>query len=84
MTLIVYVFSKLKTVKDLVKPMYKKRRFRTPFDSPHVKGSQSLVKSALQHFHHFFFITVRETDFKNVSLSDILNARTFSQRIDYQ
>ena len=37
-------FSILQTVKDLLRPRSKKRRFRTPFDSQHVKGFQTLVK----------------------------------------
>ena len=40
------VFTKLQTVKDLVRPLSKKRRFRTPFESQHVKGPQTIVKSA--------------------------------------
>ena len=27
-------------------------RFRTPFDSQHTKGSQTMLKSAQQHFQH--------------------------------
>ena len=41
-----YLFQKLQTVKDLVRPLSKKLRSRTPLDTQHVKGSQSLVKSA--------------------------------------
>ena len=37
---------KLQAVKELVRPLSEKHRFRTPFDSQHVKGSQTLVKSA--------------------------------------
>ena len=48
------VFSKLRTVKDLVKPLSKKRRFRPSFDSQHVKGSQTLVKFAWEHFYQLF------------------------------
>ena len=33
-------------LEDLVKPLSKKRRFRTSFDSEHVKGSKTIVKSA--------------------------------------
>ena len=40
------VFPKLETVKDLVRPLSKKYRFRTFLDSQHVKGSQTLVNSA--------------------------------------
>ena len=41
-----YVFPNFRTAKDVVMQMSKKLRFRTPFDSQHVKGSQTLVKSA--------------------------------------
>ena len=44
----------LQTVKNLVGPLSKKRRFRTSFDSEKVKGSQTLVKSGLDHFYHTF------------------------------
>ena len=37
---------KLQAVKDLVRPLSEKHRFRTPFDSQHVKGFQTLVRSA--------------------------------------
>ena len=47
-------FPKLQTVKDLVGPLSKKCRFRTFFDIQHVKGFQTLVKFAWQHFHHIF------------------------------
>ena len=40
------VFPKLLTVIDLVRPLSRICRFRTSFDSQHVKGSQTLVKSA--------------------------------------
>ena len=52
MTLIAYVFWKLQTVKYVVKKMSKKPSFRTPFDSEHARGSQTLLKSARQHFYH--------------------------------
>ena len=48
------VFPKLQIVKDLFWPLSEKRRFRTFFDSQHVKGSQTLVKSAWEHFYHIF------------------------------
>ena len=47
-------FRKLRPVKDLVRPLFKKHRFRNSFDNQHVKESQSLVKSASEHFHHIF------------------------------
>ena len=52
MIFIAIAFPKLQTVKDLVRPLSKKCRFRTPFESQHVKGPQTFVKSAREHFHH--------------------------------
>ena len=49
---IALVFPKLRTVKDLVRPLSKKRRFRAPFESQHVKGPQTFVKSAGEHLDH--------------------------------
>ena len=40
------LFRKLQTVKDLVRPLSNKHRFRAPFASQHVKGSQTFVESA--------------------------------------
>ena len=39
-------FRKLQNVKNLVRPLSKKHSSRTAFDSQHVKGSQTLVKSS--------------------------------------
>ena len=50
MILIATLFGKLDTVKELVRPLFKKHRFRNPFDSQHIKGSQTLVKSGSEHF----------------------------------
>ena len=46
MIVIVTLLLKLQAVKDLVRPLSEKHRFRTPFDSQHVKGFQTLVRSA--------------------------------------
>ena len=54
MTFIANVFPKLWNVKDMVRQMFGQSRFRTPFDSEHVKASQTLMKSAWQHFYHTF------------------------------
>ena len=48
------VFPKLQTVKYLVGPLSKKRRFRISCDSQHVKGSQTLMKSEWKDFYHIF------------------------------
>ena len=54
MILIGNVFSKLETVKILLIPLSKKRRFRTRFDSQHVKASHILARSQSEHFCHPF------------------------------
>ena len=46
------VFPKLQTPKDMVKQMSKKPRFRTPFNSQHIKASQTLLKSLWLRFYH--------------------------------
>ena len=46
MIVIATLLWKLQNVKDLVRPLSKKHPFRTPVDIQHVKGSQTLVKSA--------------------------------------
>ena len=46
MIIIATLSLKLQTVKDLVRPVPKKHRFKTSFDIQHIKGSQTLLKSA--------------------------------------
>ena len=48
------LFLKLQNMKNLVGRISKKHRCRTPFDSQRLKGSQTLAKSAVEHFHHIF------------------------------
>ena len=54
MMVIANVFPKLQTVKNLVRPLSKRRRFRTRFDSQHLKVSQTHRESPCQRFDHFF------------------------------
>ena len=49
------VFMNIQTLKYLVAPLSKKRRFRTSFDSQHLKGSQTLVKCPWENFYHMFW-----------------------------
>ena len=46
MIVIATLFRKLQTVKDFFRPLSKKHRLRTPFDSQYVKGSQTLANGA--------------------------------------
>ena len=54
MIVIANVLTILQTVKESVRPLSKKGRFRTSFDSQHFKTSEKLVKSAWEHFYHVF------------------------------
>ena len=46
MIVIANLFPELQTVKDLFRPLSKKHRLGTSFESQHVKLSQTLAKSA--------------------------------------
>ena len=48
------VFPILQTVNALVRPLSEKRCFRTSFESQNVTTSETLVKSAWEHFYHIF------------------------------
>ena len=54
MIVIATSFRNLQTVKEFVTAISKKHRFRTPFDSEHVKGSHALLNSAWENFHSIF------------------------------
>ena len=71
------LLRKLQAVKDVLRPLSKKHRFRIPFESQHVKRSQTLINLYESTFI-IFLITLRELDLRNISLSDILNLRGFS------
>ena len=42
-------FQKVQNVTELVRPLFKQHRFRNPFDSQHIEGSQTVVKSASEN-----------------------------------
>ena len=52
MIVIANVFPTLQTVKEFVRPIPKKRCFRTLFASQHLKGFQTLLESVWEHFFH--------------------------------
>ena len=71
MTFIAYVFPKKQAAENMVRKMSPKPRFRTSFDNQQSKGTQTLLKSARQHFYHIFSITLKEMELKNVYLNDV-------------
>ena len=54
MIVIANVFPKLQTMKTLLRPLPKKRCYRTSFDNEHVKASTILAKSPEERFSHVF------------------------------
>ena len=55
MIVIAHVFPNLQTVKNFVRSFCKERRFRTRFDSQHVKSCQIIAKSSWERFYQVFF-----------------------------
>ena len=52
MTLIADLFPKLRTPKNVVRYMFKKSRFKVPFDRKRGKRVQTLLRSEPQHRYH--------------------------------
>ena len=52
MTLVAYLFPKLRTPKNVVRYMSKKSRFKVLFDRQHGKRVQKLLRSEPQHRYH--------------------------------
>ena len=52
MTLVAYLFRKLRTTKNVLRYMSKKSRFKVPFDRQHGKRIQTLLRSEPQHRYH--------------------------------
>ena len=78
MIVIANLFSKLQTVKVLLRPLRKKCRARTPFDTQHVKGFRKTPEISKREILSYPFITLQETDLENISLGDMLNLRGVS------
>ena len=55
MTLIAYLFLRLRPAKSVVRYMCKKSRFRLPFQKEHGKLVSTLFKFERQHLHHIFW-----------------------------
>ena len=52
MTLVAYLFPKLRTPKNVVRYMSKKWPFKVPFERQHGKRIQTLFPSEPQHRYH--------------------------------
>ena len=69
MMVIAIVFPKLQIVKNFLRPLCKKRRFGTRFESQHVKVLQILARNLHESTFIMVFIILREVDSENVSPS---------------
>ena len=54
MTLIPYLFRKLRTPENVARYMSKKSRFKGPFHREHGKRIQTLLRSGQQHFYYIY------------------------------
>ena len=64
MTLIAYLFLRLRRAKIVVRYMCKKSRFRLPFQKEHGKLVSTLFKFERQHLYHIYCSTGRELSCK--------------------
>ena len=60
MTLIAYLFLRLRPAKNVVRYMCKKSRFRLPFQKEHGKLVSTLFKFERQHLYHIYWSTGRQ------------------------
>ena len=63
-TLIAYLFLRLRPTKNVVRYMCKKFRSRLPFQKEHGKRVSTLLKSEWQHLHHIYWSTGRQLSCK--------------------
>ena len=75
MIVITIVFPKLKAVKDVVKDMYKKPVLYNTLQQPTYYRVPNTCENCTRTPLSYFYITLRETDLENVSLSDMWNLR---------
>ena len=54
MTVIADFFPKLRTPENVARYMYKKSRFKGPFDTDDGKRIQTLLRSGQQHCYHIY------------------------------
>ena len=54
MIVIAALLRKLHTAKELVRPLFKEHRFSNLFECQHLKGSQTILKSASEDFYKIF------------------------------
>ena len=68
MRLVAYLFLRLRPEKIVVRYMFKKSRFRLPFQKEHGKRVSTLFKSERQHLRHIYCSTGRQFSSKSTLL----------------
>ena len=77
MTLIAYLFLRLRPAKIVVIYMCKKSRFRLPFQKEHRKRVSTLFKFDRQHLYHIYWSTGRQYSCKKSLLLICKSLRLF-------
>ena len=81
MTLIAYLFLRLRPAKIVVRYMCKKSHFRLPFQKEHGKRVSTLFKFERQHLYHIYCSTGRELSCKKSLLVIWQSLRNFVNTI---
>ena len=68
MTLIAYLFRRLRTAKNVVRYICKKSRFRLPFQKEYGKRVSTLFKFEPENLHHIYLTTGRQLSCKKTFL----------------
>ena len=77
MTLIAYLFVRLRPAKNVVRHMCKKSHFRLPYPKEHGKQDLTLFKYERQHLLHIYCSTGRKFSFKKSLLVICQRLRLF-------
>ena len=77
MTLMAYLFLRLRPAKNVVRYMSKKSRFRLPFQKEHGKRVSTLSKFERQNLYHIYWSTRREFSCKKSLLVICKSLRQF-------
>ena len=77
MTLIHYLFLRLRPAKNVVRYVCKKSRFRLPFQKEHSKRTSTLFKFERQHLYHIYWSTGTQFSCKKYSFLRCKSLRLF-------
>ena len=81
MTLIADVFPKVRTAKNVVRPISKKSNFRGSFEKQHSKRDQTLLKFKRQELYQIYWSISRQLTYKRSLLVISKILRLFTNRL---